>query len=470
MTLNKKNLLIFFILVFFGTFLLSFAVVGIHDSDHVISTKQLTQLSQLGNKVTDLLEMEEAEKTESLNKMIDKQESGFVGMLYRNWEVKLGENGKKRSQFFSWSGDSEVAMLIPVGKAEIKGAVVVQIPTQNPVSIIMIGRLMVAFAVALFGVVCVIWFKVGQTTKEIDHLCQEFTRYRRQHDSSDLVVLQQKFATPFQKRTYILQQIWEQFLSTQKLLKEQVNKLEETVEELEVAKRKEQRFAVIGQAVAKVGHDMGNSNAALSSYVELILKSLSREPSLSNEMQKVLAFVQRMQIVVSTLNALKNNLMDFISGNSNVNPAPYYLEELLHKVDANLGFIDKQRDQIDIQLNMPEKLQVRLDIEQMTRVIVNLVKNAWQKLNATGGQIKVAFVQQGQSLVISIEDDGDVIPDSIFHSLFQVLATEGKAEGVGVGLSVCKQIIEAHQGKITAENLSDSKGVKFSILIPDSVV
>ena len=473
MMLNKRNLFFFFVFIFLCVFLLSFAFVGIRDSEHVVSTKQLMELSQLSNKVTDLLELEEEQKRDSLNKMIENQELGFVGMLYRNWQVKLGKNSntsKKHSQFFSWSGESKIAMLIPVGKNEIKGAVVAQISTQNPVSIIMIGRIMVAFAMALFGVVCAIWFKAKQATQEIDHLCQEFTKYRRQHDSSDLVFSQQKFSNHIQKRTYILQQIWEQFLQTQKLLKIQVQKLEETVANLEIAEGKAQRFAVIGQAVAKVGHDMGNSNAALKSYVELSLKSFSKEPVLSPEMQKVLGFMQRMQVVISTLSALKNNLMEFISGKSDVNPAPYYLEELLHKVDANLGFIDKQRDGIDINLIKPEELQVRIDIDQMTRVIVNLVKNAWQKHHATGGSITVSLMRQKQDLLISIEDDGDAIPESIFHSLFQVLATEGKAEGVGIGLSVCKQIIEAHQGRITAENLSESKGVKFSIFIPSAVI
>ena len=103
------------------------------------------------------------------------------------------------------------------------------------------------------------------------------------------------------------------------------------------------------------------------------------------------------------------------------------------------------------------------DEERVTEVLLNLVNNAI-KFNRDGPVIVISEIRDGQALV-SVKDSGDGIDPEIYPKLFTKFATKSDI-GTGLGLYISKNIIEAHGGRIWAENNREGKGATFTFTIP----
>jgi signal transduction histidine kinase len=110
------------------------------------------------------------------------------------------------------------------------------------------------------------------------------------------------------------------------------------------------------------------------------------------------------------------------------------------------------------------------DSRKLVRVIVNLVKNAWEKLlDDESGLIEISFVPDHTDLVIRVYDNGSPIPESVLPNLFQAFQTEGKLDGTGLGLAISQRMVELHGGTIQVENCPEDQGVFFEIRLPGCV-
>jgi signal transduction histidine kinase len=123
-------------------------------------------------------------------------------------------------------------------------------------------------------------------------------------------------------------------------------------------------------------------------------------------------------------------------------------------------------------LYTPQKVFVNADKARISQVILNLLDNAVKFTRDSGGTITVILEKKedesnnnGQHVIISIKDTGKGIDPDIFPRLFTKFATKSE-KGTGLGLFICKGIIEAHGGKIWAQNNSDGKGATFSFSLP----
>jgi signal transduction histidine kinase len=108
-------------------------------------------------------------------------------------------------------------------------------------------------------------------------------------------------------------------------------------------------------------------------------------------------------------------------------------------------------------------------------VVSNLLDNAVKCTKAAEGNIIVMIRKDGEEevsnnnnqwVIVSIRDTGTGIDSQILPRLFTEFATKSQAGGTGLGLFMCKGIIEAHGGRILAENNSDGKGATFSFSLP----
>jgi signal transduction histidine kinase len=141
-----------------------------------------------------------------------------------------------------------------------------------------------------------------------------------------------------------------------------------------------------------------------------------------------------------------------------------------------------------VAFNLPSLMVDPILIEQ---VIVNLIKNAAEAIDVEGEfspkdmarrQIKVRVIRKAQlqnneaqdGIECSIEDTGKGVPPEVLKRIFDAFYTT-KLEGMGIGLNLCRSIIESHQGRLTAENIyngtsmSETKaivGCRFSFWLP----
>lgn len=126
-----------------------------------------------------------------------------------------------------------------------------------------------------------------------------------------------------------------------------------------------------------------------------------------------------------------------------------------------------QGKKIDFELSIQPEVMIAVDPNFIRQVVDNIVINAISY--SEEGLIKINVCKVKNKIELNIEDQGIGIPKNEIYDIFDPFKmgskTESKAEGRGIGLALCKSVIEAHDGKITAE--SDGKrGAKFSIILP----
>jgi len=285
-------------------------------------------------------------------------------------------------------------------------------------------------------------------------------------------------------RIGVLEELWKRFQSMQNELSQNVlelenskKQLEKTVNDLQLAKKKERRLVELGNTVAEFGHDIRNANGSISSFTTLLIKILDKDRIKAMEVVQALTYIRRIQNSSNNVNGLTTDILDFASGRMEIRSEIYQLDDFQEQIESQLGFLDEFPLHYRVPAGQPPFL-LRFDGRKIIRVIVNLVKNSWEKFqdfpetkDGKYAQIEVRFIPQNmRELKIQIVDNGAPIPDSIVLNLFESFQTEGKETGTGLGLSIGKQLIEAHGGTIRGCNLLDNRGVVFEIILPDCVI
>jgi signal transduction histidine kinase len=115
----------------------------------------------------------------------------------------------------------------------------------------------------------------------------------------------------------------------------------------------------------------------------------------------------------------------------------------------------------------PDLPFVRGDRVQLQQVFANLAVNALQAMSGQGERrllIRTALTDP-RTVCALIEDNGPGIPEDQLHRLFQSFFTTKKG-GMGIGLAICRSIVEAHGGRLEAANLTDGAGARFRFTLP----
>ena len=115
----------------------------------------------------------------------------------------------------------------------------------------------------------------------------------------------------------------------------------------------------------------------------------------------------------------------------------------------------------------PDALPIMGDRMQLQQVILNLVVNAIDAMSDTPGEKRIISIRTSRAenfAELSVSDRGPGIPEDKLKEVFEPFFTS-KAEGMGMGLSIARTIIEAHNGQIWAEN-RDHGGASFRISLP----
>ncbi len=141
----------------------------------------------------------------------------------------------------------------------------------------------------------------------------------------------------------------------------------------------------------------------------------------------------------------------------------FYLDEQLKKV-IDL-YETHNRAHIEFISNGIEKVKVNADREQLSRAIINLIKNGIQSVpKKQVGEIKIWLIRKEYKAIIAIKDNGAGIPVELREKLFSPSFTT-KTSGMGLGLAIVKNIVENFSGKIWFET-ELKKGTTFYLEIP----
>jgi signal transduction histidine kinase len=143
------------------------------------------------------------------------------------------------------------------------------------------------------------------------------------------------------------------------------------------------------------------------------------------------------------------------------------MEELINQVTAGLKLLAEKK-KLTLTTRVPDKLpEVLGDRQEITRVVSNLIDNAIKY--SESGEIVVSALRRPRKIEISVKDQGIGIStpmgnyDKLFDRFFQ---EKPSSDGSGVGLAICKKIIEAHGGRIWIESEGKQKGTTFKFTLP----
>ena len=116
----------------------------------------------------------------------------------------------------------------------------------------------------------------------------------------------------------------------------------------------------------------------------------------------------------------------------------------------------------------PESVEARMDVILMTRLLNNLISNAF-RYGSGGGHVRVAVRREAEQAVLTVRDDGQGIPpdqqEKIWQRFYQVDAARSGGEGTGLGLYMVRQIARLHGGTAEVESVP-GQGSTFTVRIP----
>ncbi|MBI5116033.1 PAS domain S-box protein [Candidatus Poribacteria bacterium] len=236
--------------------------------------------------------------------------------------------------------------------------------------------------------------------------------------------------------------------------------LEDTVRKKVAELEQAQRLAAIGKVVAVVAHEL---RSPLQNMV-LGVESLRQELTGDKEKAEVLDEIEG---GVDSLNSIIKDLLQY---SKPVSPA-YSLCSIRDMVRKALSFLTRRLDTISVKLDMEqEDRPILVDAEKMTRVLVNVISNAAEAM-PDGGALTISSrffesTDSGDILKLSIADTGCGIDEESLKRIYEPFFTT-KAGGTGLGVSICKKIVEAHGGEFNIKSKADA-GTTVEITLPVS--
>lgn len=219
-----------------------------------------------------------------------------------------------------------------------------------------------------------------------------------------------------------------------------------------------ERLAVVGRFAATIVHDFKNPLTIIGLAAETACSSDTSPPMRQDAQNKIARQVERMTHMLQ-------ELIEFTKPTGQepvlqvVNFARY-MNPLAEEIRTEIA---DRRVKLVLQ-GPPPSIDVRLEPQRLSRVFYNLLNNAVEEM-PRGGTIFLRFKVENHLLHVDVEDTGKGIAPVIAQTLFQPFATHGKSHGTGLGLTICKKIIEDHGGKIWATS-TPGKGATFSFTLP----
>ncbi len=234
----------------------------------------------------------------------------------------------------------------------------------------------------------------------------------------------------------------------------------------ELAKQREllfqnEKMSALGELLAGVAHELNNPLSVVVGH-SLMLKEEIIDPDLTARIDKISTAAERCAKIVKTFLAMARQQPSKIE--------PVDVASVIETAADVVAYGSTSGD-ISISLKVPDDLPpIAADADQITQVIINLIINAEQALNASGrgDHIELSAISRPEiSMVeVTVQDNGPGIPAAIRARIFEpFFTTKEVGEGTGIGLAFCHRIILSHGGQIRLDQ-SSAASTCFRITLP----
>jgi signal transduction histidine kinase len=182
------------------------------------------------------------------------------------------------------------------------------------------------------------------------------------------------------------------------------------------------------------------------------------------------------EIIQSQVNALRRLAEDLMEvsrlegGQVGVNLEPVDLRDVVQRTVQGLQDEARAR-RLRLEVILPHgSLPVRIDPDRFQQVLLNLIGNAI-KYTPEGGTVWIKPTQEGGEVVLRVEDTGIGIEPAMLPRIFDLFSREASAQdvdpgGLGIGLSVVRELVRLHGGSVQARSPGPGKGSEFTVRLP----
>jgi len=248
-------------------------------------------------------------------------------------------------------------------------------------------------------------------------------------------------------------------------LHQRLARKEEENQELKSQNRQLQALATLGSATSMIAHEINNLLTPLGTYAALAVQNPQDQELAERVLAKTVRNCQRASKIMKSMLQMANGREQ-------------------KREDANLKALvddvftclcrDFEKDGITIAVEVPAPLCLRCVAVQIQQVFMNLILNARDAMLPGGGTLRIVALRDGQDVVIEVRDTGRGIAAenlaNIFKPFFTTKATVDRPtpySGSGVGLAFCRQVVDAHAGRIDVES-EPGRGTTFRIRLPQT--
>ncbi|RUS45467.1 nitrogen regulation protein NR(II) [Cohnella sp. AR92] len=219
------------------------------------------------------------------------------------------------------------------------------------------------------------------------------------------------------------------------------------------------KLAMLGKIAASIAHEIRNPLTSIRGFIQLLkpyLESIGKQ--------------EYVRIILSEIDRANEIIYEFLNSSKPSAPMKKKLTvaellketNLLTQSEAHMKGCEMQTEIFD------EEIMIAIDVKQIKQVLLNMVKNAIDAIQAAGdnrkGLIELSSRKEGRYAVIRIRDNGKGMDRSTLSRLFDPFFTT-KEEGTGLGLSVSYRIIRNHGGMIEVKS-TPGEGTEFIIYLP----
>ena len=247
------------------------------------------------------------------------------------------------------------------------------------------------------------------------------------------------------------------------MIDSQQNQLEQLVAENTLLKQRVdqmQRLTALGELVSTTTHEFNNVLMTILNYAKMGMRHRD-DATRDKALDKIYTAAER-------ANKITNSVLGMARNRSN----QFETTDMVKLIEQTMVLLERElsKYRISVELQIEEVPQIQAIGNQLQQVLLNLLINARQAM-PDGGQLIVRLYADDQFVNLAVRDFGTGIPQDKLKKIFQPYFStkdgpdESGKGGTGLGLASCKNIIEAHGGKIRVESMV-GKGTCFTLKLP----
>ncbi|SEP37362.1 two-component system sensor histidine kinase NtrB [Propionispora vibrioides] len=335
---------------------------------------------------------------------------------------------------FTWDGKEQLLLTYPVTLGHVRGHVWINCKARPWDAAVMwpAAERLAVFFICWFLAMILLWHLFRRMETGLRQLVEEW----RQSDTLPVRLREYPVLVPLFERLVQLQTAVQAEVATKEKLGREISRLD--------------RLQLVSQMAAGVAHEIRNPMTVVMGFVQMMAQK-AEERSKS-----------KFALIMDELKRVNDIISDFLSlaRDKELEKGRYSLNDIIQGLYP-LIYADTIKQGIDLQVELADQLPAAyLDSKETKQLILNLTRNAIEAMVGRGNLL-IRTDREGDRVRLCIADTGCGIPQDILDKVFDPFFTT-KAEGTGLGLAVCKSIVERHEGTIEVES-SPGKGTVFTI-------